>query len=168
MSRADAAPATLTLPALIVRYAVFAVIATVANLGTQRLVMPLSDHRPGWLEGMVPQGLWATAVFGAAMIAGTFVGLVIKYILDKRWIFFDVGTGMKQHGAKFGLYTAMGLVTTAIFWGSESLFWFVWRTEAMRELGAVLGLAVGYVVKYQLDRRFVFTDAVLHRAELAR
>ncbi len=55
----------------------------------------------------------------------------------------------------------MGLVTTTIFWGAESLFWFVWHTQAMRELGAVLGLAVGYVVKYRLDRRFVFTDAVL-------
>ena len=28
----------------------------------------------------------------------------------------------------------------------------------MRELGAVLGLSVGYVVKYFLDRRFVFQN----------
>ena len=28
-------------------------------------------------------------------------------------------------------------------------------------LGAVLGLSVGYVVKYNLDRRFVFTDSRL-------
>lgn len=138
----------MTLPALILRYALFAAIATVANLGVQRLVMRLGEQTP---------------VFLAAVFLGTLVGLVIKYVLDKRWIFFDAGTGLKQHGAKFGLYTAMGLVTTAVFWGTESLFWFVWHTEAMRELGAVLGLAVGYVVKYNLDRRFVFTDAVLHR-----
>lgn len=138
----------MTLPALILRYALFAAIATVANLAVQRLVMRLGEQTP---------------VFLAAVFLGTLVGLVIKYVLDKRWIFFDAGTGLKQHGAKFGLYTAMGLVTTAIFWGTESLFWFVWHTEAMRELGAVLGLAVGYVVKYNLDRRFVFTDAVLHR-----
>jgi putative flippase GtrA len=140
--------APVTLPALILRYALFAVIATVANLGVQRLVMRLGDH---------------TLVFLAAVFLGTLVGLVIKYVLDKKWIFFDAGTGLKQHGQKFGLYTAMGLVTTAIFWGTESLFWFVWHTEPMRELGAVLGLAVGYVVKYRLDRRFVFTDAALHR-----
>ena len=103
-------------------------------------------------------------MFFAAVLVGTLVGLVIKYVLDKRWIFFDVGTGLKQHGRKFGLYTAMGLITTAIFWSTESAFWFIWRTEAMRELGAVLGLTVGYVVKYQLDRRFVFTDAVLQQA----
>jgi putative flippase GtrA len=138
----------MSLPVLILRYALFAAIATVANLGTQRLVMRLGEQ---------------TLVFMAAVFLGTLVGLVIKYVLDKRWIFFDTGTGLKQHGQKFGLYTAMGLITTAIFWGAESAFWFIWHTEQMRELGAVLGLAVGYVVKYWLDRRFVFTDAVLHR-----
>jgi putative flippase GtrA len=142
----------MTLAALVLRYALFAVIATVANLGTQRLVMRLGEE---------------TVVFMAAVFLGTLVGLVIKYVLDKKWIFFDAGTGLKQHGQKFGLYTAMGLVTTAIFWGTESLFWFVWHTEPMRELGAVLGLAVGYIVKYRLDRRFVFTDAVLHRKAAA-
>ena len=153
----------MTLPVLILRYALFAVIATVANLGTQRLIMPLSGSMPAWLDGVVTPKLFAAAVFGMAMILGTFVGLVIKYVLDKKWIFFDAGTGLKQHGAKFGLYTAMGLVTTAIFWSTETLFWTIWHIDAMRELGAVLGLAVGYVVKYRLDRRFVFTDAVLQR-----
>jgi putative flippase GtrA len=144
--------APMTLPVLILRYAVFAAIATVANLGVQRLVMRLGEQTP---------------VFLAAVFLGTLVGLVIKYVLDKKWIFFDAGTGLKQHGQKFGLYTAMGLITTAIFWGTESVFWFVWHTEPMRELGAVLGLAVGYVVKYRLDRRFVFTDAALHRSAAA-
>ena len=142
----------MTLAALVTRYALFAVIATVANLGVQRLVMRLGDQ---------------TVVFMAAVFLGTLVGLVIKYVLDKRWIFFDAGTGLKQHGQKFGLYTAMGLVTTAIFWGTESAFWLVWGSEPMRELGAVLGLTVGYVVKYRLDRRFVFTDAILRSDQTA-
>ena len=143
----------MTLPILILRYALFAAVATVANLGLQRVVLRLGESVP----------VHPTVVFMAAVFAGTLVGLVIKYALDKRWIFFDAGTGLKQHGQKFGLYTAMGLITTAIFWGAESAFWFIWHTEQMRELGAVLGLAVGYVVKYWLDRRFVVTDAVLHR-----
>ena len=33
-----------------------------------------------------------------------------------------------------------------------------WKTDLMREVGAVLGLAVGYVIKYTLDRRFVFRE----------
>jgi len=33
-----------------------------------------------------------------------------------------------------------------------------WQTDAMRELGAVIGLSFGYVIKYRLDRVFVFTE----------
>lgn len=128
---------------LALRYALFAVIATVANLGTQRMVLACGE---------------TAVIFALAVAAGTLVGLVVKYVLDKRWIFFDQSTGVKAHSRKFALYTAMGLITTCIFWGSETAFWLIWGTDAMRELGAVLGLMVGYVTKYMLDRRFVFTD----------
>ena len=131
---------------LALRYTLFAVIATLANLGMQRLVLTAGD---------------SGAIFTAAIGAGTLVGLVVKYVLDKRWIFYDSSTGLRAHGRKFALYTAMGIVTTCIFWGSETAFWLIWGTDTMRELGAILGLMVGYVTKYILDRRFVFTDARL-------
>ena len=136
----------MTGPGLALRYTLFAVIATLANLGMQRLVLTAGD---------------SGAVFTAAIGAGTLVGLVVKYALDKRWIFYDSSTGLRAHGRKFALYTAMGIVTTCIFWGSETAFWLIWGTDTMRELGAILGLMVGYVTKYILDRRFVFTDARL-------
>jgi putative flippase GtrA len=133
----------MTLQMLIVRYAAFAVLATVANLMAQRIVLSFGE---------------TGGHFAVAVGAGTIVGLVIKYLLDKRWIFYDADTGVKNHSRKFSLYTAMGLITTAIFWGTETAFWLIWQTDVMRELGAILGLSVGYVVKYNLDRRFVFTD----------
>lgn len=136
----------LSLTTLIFRYTVFAVVATIANLGVQRLVLIGGD---------------GTVMFMAAVGAGTLVGLVIKYILDKRWIFMDTDTGAAAHSKKFGLYMVMGLATTAIFWGTETAFWLTWRTDLMREVGAIIGLSIGYVVKYNLDRRFVFTDAAL-------
>ena len=137
---------------LIFRYALFAVVATLINLATQRAVLTLFGTGPG---------------FGLAIFCGTATGLLAKYVLDKRWIFFDNMQEMRREGRQFALYTLTGIGTTLLFWGTESVFWFVWRTEAMRELGAVLGLAVGYVVKYRLDRRFVFTDAALHRSAAA-
>ena len=139
----------MTLQTLVLRYAFFAVLATLANLATQRGVLWFGD---------------SGTVFAFAVAAGTIVGLVLKYILDKRWIFGDMSVGVKAHSKRFSLYTAMGLVTTAIFWGMETAFWLVWQTDAMRELGAVLGLSIGYVVKYNLDRRFVFTDTELAQA----
>jgi putative flippase GtrA len=124
-------------------YALFAVIATVINLGVQRLVLSWRIDATG---------------FALAVFCGTLAGLVVKYILDKRWIFADFSTGIKAHSQKFTLYTLMGIVTTAIFWSTETAFWLIWETHTMRELGAVLGLSLGYVVKYALDRRFVFKD----------
>lgn len=139
----------MSLRTLILRYSAFAVLAILANLATQRLILTHGETA-GW--------------FATAVAAGTVVGLVVKYVLDKRWIFADTSTGVKAHGRKFTLYTAMGVVTTVIFWGSETAFWLIWKTDLMRELGAVLGLTVGYVVKYNLDRRFVFTDSRLEPA----
>ncbi len=131
----------MTTAQLILRYSAFAVLATLANLAMQRLALALVEGTQG---------------YALAVVSGTAVGLLLKYILDKRWIFFDRSSGIAVHGRKFTLYTVMGVFTTLIFWGSETAFWLIWKTHLMREVGAVLGLAVGYVIKYHLDRRFVF------------
>ncbi|HSV30080.1 MAG TPA: GtrA family protein [Candidatus Omnitrophota bacterium] len=120
---------------LALRYVLFAALATAVNLATQHAALMVWDVLP------------------AAMAAGTATGLVAKYLLDKRWIFFDPSP---RSGRQFGLYTLMGVLTTAIFWGAELAFAAWFETALMRDLGAVLGLAIGYVTKYQLDRRFVF------------
>jgi putative flippase GtrA len=127
---------------LALRYAGFAVVATLANLGAQRLVLMLDGGAAG---------------FAAAVLTGTAVGLVVKYLLDKRWIFADAATGLRAHSRRFSRYTATGVVTTLIFWGTETGFWLAWQTDLAREAGAVLGLTVGYVLKYRLDKRYVFT-----------
>lgn len=129
---------------LALRYIAFAVVAVFVNLAVQRLVLWGGDG--GW---------W----FAAALGAGTLAGLVVKYLLDKRWIFFDATSGAMAQGRQFGLYSLMGLATTAIFWATETAFWLIWGTDLAREVGAVIGLTIGYVTKYQLDRRFVFRRA---------
>ncbi|PCH74939.1 MAG: polysaccharide biosynthesis protein GtrA [Rhodobacteraceae bacterium] len=129
---------------LAIRYAAFAAIASVANLATQRLVFAATDLEIRLL---------------IALVAGTGVGLVLKYVLDKKWIFFDAAQPLAAESRKFSLYTLTGIATTLIFWGAEALFWQIWQTQVMRETGAVLGLTAGYFIKYQLDRRFVFATA---------
>lgn len=131
----------MTHASLILRYALFAVIATTVNLGSQRAILSIDDN---------------TVFYVTAVITGTLLGLVVKYILDKRWIFADPSTGLLAHGRMFFLYTLMGGVTTALFWGFETAFWLTFHSHTARELGAILGLSIGYAVKYRLDRRFVF------------
>lgn len=133
---------------LVLLYVTFAGIATGVNLLVQRLVLAAGPE-----GGPLPP-----ALLSAGMAAGTVAGLAVKYALDKRWIFANAEGGAVRHGRKFALYSVMGLATTAIFWGMEGAFWLIWRSEAMRELGAVIGLGLGYAVKYRLDRRFVFAD----------
>jgi len=113
----------------------------VVNIATQALAIAVYD------------GPFRIAL---SMGAGTATGLVAKYLLDKAYIFRYV-TRDKAHEARtFFLYTVMGIATTALFWGTETLFHLVWKTDAMRYTGGVLGLAIGYVAKYALDKRFVF------------
>jgi len=133
----------MTFKILIFRYICFAVLATIANLIAQRVVLGFDNTAQGFIF---------------AIAFGTFIGLVTKYLLDKRWIFHDKSVGLRMHSHKFTLYTAMGIITTAIFWGMETVFWLVWKTDFMRELGAILGLSIGYIIKFNLDRKFVFID----------
>lgn len=129
---------------ILLRYALFAAWATLANLAAQRAVLAVVPGETG---------------FALAVLTGTAAGLVFKYLLDKRWIFEDRGTGLAHHGRTFSLYTVMGVATTLLFWAVETAFWLIWKTHAMRELGAVIGLGIGYTVKYHLDRAFVFRAA---------
>ncbi len=135
---------TLSLEQLVLRYTAFAILATGANLMMQRLSLSIYSG----------SGSVALAIF-----LGTGIGLALKYLLDKRWIFSDHRNDLATHGRLFALYTAMGILTTIIFWSTEYAFWLIWQTQTMREIGAVLGLAVGYVTKYQFDKRFVFVQS---------
>ena len=119
----------------------FAAISTLLNLLTQRFILSFDK---------------TNLYFLIAIISGTLVGLVVKFFLDKNYIFFDNNNNSSNLKKKFGLYTLMGTFSTMIFWGTESIFWIIWRNENMREIGAVLGLTIGYIIKYRLDKRYVF------------
>ena len=129
-------------------YAGFAIVATAANLGAQAIV-----------HAVVPPSGVSGPAYWVALGFGTGVGLVVKYLLDKRYIFDDRSTGLSAHGRRFSLYTLMGVATTGIFWGVQTLSFAVFGTETMLYVGGFLGLLIGYVVKYRLDRRFVFTTS---------
>lgn len=126
---------------LTINYAIFALIATAANIGAQEIVVRSYDGRFGLL---------------VALVVGTGAGLVVKYLLDKRYIFRFRARNIRHDSVTFALYTAMGLMTTLIFWGFEIAFHLTFETREMRYVGGVLGLFIGYATKYQLDKRYVF------------
>jgi len=98
-----------------------------------------------------------------AMLFGTLAGLVVKYVLDKKFIFYHEVKGKKDDAKKFALYSLMGVFTTIIFWGTEITFDAMSEEPNAKYLGAVIGLSIGYVIKYFLDTKFVF----IHKEETA-
>jgi putative flippase GtrA len=90
------------------------------------------------------------------MLLGTLAGLVVKYVLDKKFIFYHKVKGKKDDAKKFALYSLMGVFTTIIFWGTEITFDMVSQDPNAKYLGAVVGLSIGYAIKYALDKKFVF------------
>jgi len=91
-----------------------------------------------------------------AMFVGTLAGLIVKYILDKKFIFFHKPKGKVDDAKKFIRYTIMGIFTTFIFWEAEVGFDMYFEEEHAKYVGAVIGLGIGYIIKYFLDKRFVF------------
>lgn len=130
---------------LVLRYSGFAALATVVNILAQ------------WLCLRAYAGPYSLPL---AICVGTGAGLLLKYWLDKRWIFADQTRGLGQTTMQFGLYTFMGVVTTLLFWVTEFAFHLLLQTPWAKYLGAVIGLSLGYITKYRLDRRYVFRSAV--------
>ncbi len=127
---------------LVVKYVLFACVAIVANLAAQYVVLHV-------YSGMF--NLYA------AIFLGTMVGLLVKYVLDKKYIFYYQTQTHQQNLKKFIVYSATGVVTTFIFWGCELLFNFLFSFSSAKFLGGFIGLAIGYTIKYHLDKKFVFT-----------
>ena len=124
-------------------YAAFAVLATAVNLATQALVI--------W-------GYPGAYAIELSVLAGTAAGLPVKYVLEKRHIFGFESENLAHDGKLFFMYSFLGVFTTGLFWGVEFAFQAVFGTDLMRYLGGAIGLSLGYIIKYHLDKRFVFVN----------
>jgi putative flippase GtrA len=140
---------------LVFKYTFFALISTLFNLGFQ------------WLSFRFYDGFASLYV---AMFFGTLAGLLSKYILDKKWIFYHTPKDKKDDAKKFILYSFMGVFTTIIFWGTEMFFYYMIPYQNAQYIGAIIGLCIGYTIKYFLDKRFVFIhneETTLHSGSVS-
>ena len=155
---------------LAIKYALFAIISTLLNLLFQ------------YFSFFFYAGFASLYV---AMFVGTLAGLISKYILDKKYIFYHTPKNKKDDAKKFMLYSLVGVFTTVIFWGTEIGFDALFNSDVMNNtgtvswlnheavkrvttlfgvtgesakyVGAVVGLSIGYVTKYFLDKKYVFS-----------
>jgi putative flippase GtrA len=122
----------------IFKYSFFAIIAIAVNIVTQFLSYNF---------------LSINYILLISILLGTLTGLLTKYYLDKRFIFYHKPKNKVQN---FTLYSITGIFTTMIFWGTEILFYFYFNTQQAKYIGGILGLCVGYFIKYNLDKKYVF------------
>ena len=127
-----------------IRYATFAVFSIGVNLLFQYLTFLVYGE--------------STSLY-MAMFNGTIAGLICKYILDKKYIFFYKTLTIGDDVRKFTIYSAIGGFLTLVFWVFEVAFDILIDSEYAKYIGAVIGLTIGYTSKFYLDRKFVFRSA---------
>lgn len=130
-------------PRLTFLYILFAGLSTFVNIGSQIISM------------LAYSGIYAVAI---SIFVGTITALPLRYMLDKHFIFSFQSNSLKHDGHLFLLYSLMGIFTTTIFWLTEYVFHLIFMTSFMRYIGGILGLSIGYFIKYWLDKRFVFIN----------
>lgn len=125
-------------------YTLFAVLSIAINIGSQMLSICVYKG-PFFVE--------------ISIFVGTAMGLPLRYLLEKRYIFNFTSKNLVHDGKLFAFYSAMGVITTLIFWGTEYAFHLIYETDFMRYIGGIIGLSIGFYVKYQLDKKFVFVNS---------
>lgn len=125
-------------------YTLFAAFSTAINIGAQMTSI--------WVYA----GPYAVE---ASILVGTAAGLPLRYLLEKRYIFEFQSKNVMHDASLFVLYSSMGVITTAIFWAVEYVFHLAFASDFMRYVGGVIGLSIGFYVKYQLDKKYVFVSS---------
>ena len=88
-----------------------------------------------------------------AVIVGSAFALVFKYILDCTIVFNRKNIiNLKT----FLTYAFFGACLAPIVWIVEVMFLNIFGTVFMRDIGALLGIALAYFIKYEMDKRYVF------------
>ena len=141
-------------------YMLFAVVAIIVNIGFQIIareviILIFSEFAFNFIAlNSIKFEYW----FLGALAFGTLIGFIFKFIVDKFIVFEEkrpIDDSIEKTGKQLFLYLGFAVFTTIIFWGLEILFkvllpgdWYL--------VGGIIGLAIGYTVKFLLDRKYVF------------
>ncbi len=98
-------------------------------------------------------------------VLGVGVSYIVKFILDKFIVFQKKSTNLKQTSKEFIKYFLFAIFTTAINIGGQYLLYKVFLWDYL--VAAIIPLAIGYVVKFLLDRKYVFPEKDAQKKQAA-
>jgi hypothetical protein len=132
---------------------IFAVVAIFINLISQiifEFIMKSVFTNISYNE-ILSFPLW----FLVALGMGTIIGFIFKFIVDK-YLIFNTITTMAETRAELIKYFSFAIFTTFIFWGTETSFLLL-LGEGYYIAGGLVGLFIGYTLKFLFDKNYVFT-----------
>ncbi len=80
---------------------------------------------------------------------------IIKFFLDKYLVFKKTSLKIKETSQEFFKYFGFAILTTIENIGVQFIFTNVFNTPL--EVGFLIALSIGYITKFFLDRKYVFT-----------
>lgn len=136
---------------------VFAAICTGINLGSQAITALILGSSGFFQGGLSIAGKVYQYSFLVQILTGTILGFVTKFILDKFLVFQNSHENFSSTLKQIFIYGSFAVITTLIFWGFEFTFKAVFQDDQfLTLLGGFIGLAIGYSLKFFLDKSFVF------------
>jgi len=136
-------------------YALFAFISTLINIATQKFVeffILLSGFN--FFKTIIYKNITVSLLL--KMFVATIIAFVFKFLVDKILIFGNRDKAVSENVRQILFYGFFAVFTTLIFWGTELLFKLFFSFRYSEYAGAVIGLCIGYTIKYILDKKFVF------------
>lgn len=143
-------------------YISFAVLATLINIGIQKGMELFCGEFLLWKFYNTLIYMNSKISYGLILQMGiaTIISFIFKYIVDKLIIFKDRTSYFSNaHFKQVLFYGFFAIFTTLIFWTAELSFKKFFMFPNSQYVGAVIGLSIGYTVKFLLDRKYVFVNA---------
>ena len=148
-------------------YGVFAVAMILLNMLIQnihsRWFVPFIADKLGEVEivarfylSMDPYNM--PELIGSALAVG--ITYLIKFVLDKLIVFQETFSGAQNTRRQFLIYFGLAIITTVENIGIQFLLGIL--TPWTLSLRIIIALVCGYLTKFFLDRKFVFTEQETH------
>ena len=101
----------------------------------------------------------STSLINMPELIGSIVAVgityVIKFFLDKYLVFKKTSLKIKETSQEFFKYFGFAILTTIENIGIQFIFTNIFK--APLEVGFLIALSIGYITKFFLDKKYVFT-----------
>jgi putative flippase GtrA len=143
-------------------YFLFAILMIILNIIIQNVhkyyVVPFISDLLGHIE-IIARFYLSTDPVDMPELIGSGIAVVItyitKFVLDKFIVFEKKSTDFKQTGNEFVKYFFFAILTTILNIGIQFILRF-FTPEAWITIRIIIALTIGYIVKFLLDRKYVF------------